>query len=236
MRQLLLACILLAAFGANTATANTITITGSVKDMDDNPVAGVEVATTWLEGKAAGGVLTQEDGTFELEAQYWGRPLAIMMMDKDRKRGAVALVRKTSDPVNVFLSTLVHVHGTFTCEDLGANPSWTNAYVNLLPTRTRAARHSSEKAEFSFHLPTGRFQLYMYGTDVKNVTRTIDVDSSAGTDMDLGALDLKATPIAKLYDKELPPWNVTDARGVEKDVKLGDYKGKWVLLEFWFST
>jgi hypothetical protein len=26
---------------------------------------------------------------------------------------------------------------------------------------------------------------------------------------------------------------VTDARGVKRDVQLSDFKGKWVLIEFW---
>jgi hypothetical protein len=236
MRTTFLVLVLMAAFGSGAAVAGPVTITGSVSDMDGEPVAGVDVATIWLEGKPAGGVKTGEDGTFELEAQSYGRPIALMVMDAERKRGAVAVVKNTAEPINVFLSTLVEVRGTFTCDDLGEKPGWTNAYVNLLPLGLHAARFSSDDAAFSFLLPTGRFQLYMYGTDVQGARRTIDVSSSKGTEMDLGAIDLKATPIAKLYGKELPPWNVTDARGVEKDVKLSDYKGKWVLLEFWFST
>ena len=35
------------------------------------------------------------------------------------------------------------------------------------------------------------------------------------------------------YGKEPPPLAITDARGVRKDVKLADYHGKWVLLDFW---
>src|SRR5205823_4038152 len=30
-----------------------------------------------------------------------------------------------------------------------------------------------------------------------------------------------------------PPWHVVDARGVKKDVQPADFRGKWVLVEFW---
>src|SRR5262249_51129553 len=32
---------------------------------------------------------------------------------------------------------------------------------------------------------------------------------------------------------ELPAWTLADARGVKKDVTLADYRGKWVLVDFW---
>jgi hypothetical protein len=50
---------------------------------------------------------------------------------------------------------------------------------------------------------------------------------------DLGTADMKATPIAKLKGKPFPEWEIADARGVKADVKLSDYKGKWVYIEFW---
>src|SRR5262245_18625273 len=33
---------------------------------------------------------------------------------------------------------------------------------------------------------------------------------------------------------ETPPrWHITDARGVRKDVQPSDFKGKWLLVDFW---
>ena len=51
--------------------------------------------------------------------------------------------------------------------------------------------------------------------------------------LDLGTLDLTPTAITRSIGKRLPPWTVTDARGVAKTVTLDDFRGKWVLLEFW---
>jgi hypothetical protein len=39
--------------------------------------------------------------------------------------------------------------------------------------------------------------------------------------------------LADSIGKALPDWTVTDAQNAKKDVKLADFKGKWVLLEFW---
>src|SRR2546427_2043 len=37
----------------------------------------------------------------------------------------------------------------------------------------------------------------------------------------------------KLYGQKPPAWHVTDARGVSKEVQLSDFKGKWVVVDFW---
>jgi hypothetical protein len=49
---------------------------------------------------------------------------------------------------------------------------------------------------------------------------------------DMGTVDRRAT-VFKHKGRELPPWTISDARGVPKTVKYSDFKGKWVLLEFW---
>jgi thiol-disulfide isomerase/thioredoxin len=52
-------------------------------------------------------------------------------------------------------------------------------------------------------------------------------------DLDLGAIELPASVIAQNRGKVPPAWSVADARGAKKDVTLADYRGKWVLVDFW---
>ena len=47
--------------------------------------------------------------------------------------------------------------------------------------------------------------------------------SNPARSLHLGAIDLKLTPIARLYGKEPPAWHITDARGVPKDVRPSDF-------------
>ena len=52
-----------------------------------------------------------------------------------------------------------------------------------------------------------------------------------------GASDAGDAPdwdsVSRLYGKPAPPLRVADARGVSKSVRWSDFKGKWVLVEFW---
>jgi thiol-disulfide isomerase/thioredoxin len=81
-------------------------------------------------------------------------------------------------------------------------------------------------------LPPGRYQL-RGGESYRHVGISREVTLAAGRTVDLGAIDLKLTTIARLFGKEPPAWHITDARGVPKDVRPSDFKGKWVVLDFW---
>lgn len=35
------------------------------------------------------------------------------------------------------------------------------------------------------------------------------------------------------YGESPPQWHATDARGVSKDARIADFRGKWVLIDFW---
>jgi thiol-disulfide isomerase/thioredoxin len=60
-------------------------------------------------------------------------------------------------------------------------------------------------------------------------------------ELDLGVLNVSlprdkdgiARDYSQFYGKEPPALAITDALGVRKEVKLTDYRGKWVLLDFW---
>ena len=39
--------------------------------------------------------------------------------------------------------------------------------------------------------------------------------------------------IAKMYGKKPPELTVTDARGLNKDVRISQFAGRWLLIEFW---
>jgi thiol-disulfide isomerase/thioredoxin len=67
----------------------------------------------------------------------------------------------------------------------------------------------------------------------------IDVPSQGA--LDLGVLNVLlpkdkdgiARDVSQFYGQAPPELEITDAVGVKKTAKLADYRGKWVLLDFW---
>jgi hypothetical protein len=247
-RAAALAClVMLTALGglspARAQQAGPVKVTGKVVDDMGKPVPEVTVASFWVRshrGNAKGmlspsdGVTTDREGTFTIQMQLYGRDSGLLAMDADRKRGGWVTVpaKSPSVPVTITLAALTRVHGSFSCNELGKPPVWTNVYLSAMPGQFRLVMNESEKAEFDVMLPPGTYQFWGYGSDVDNLRKEIEVKPGMA-ELDLKTLDLPATIIAKHKGKAPPAWHVTDARGVTKDVKLADFKGKWVLMEFW---
>jgi hypothetical protein len=221
-------------------------VTGKVVDAQGHPVEGATVASFWMrsargtDGKGVSsfspiqGVTTDREGAFAIELQLYGRDGALLAMDSGQKMGGSVVVKAKDavEPVKITLGSLVRVHGSFSCTELGKQPSWTNVYISLMPGNVRLVANDSQEAKFDVLVPPGTYRFWGYGTDVADLTKeiTAKVDSP---DLDLGTVDIPATIIAKHKGKAPPEWKVTDARGAKKAVRLADFKGKWVLMEFW---
>ena len=216
-------------------------VMGRVVERDGNPVAGAKVASMWMVNKdgdkqdGLGAATTDRDGRFTAKVNFYGRDTALMAIDTDRKVGGTAVVRVADArrDVEIRVGPVVRVHGKFESKDLGRAIPWTNVYINLLPGKIRMVQNDSTKAEFSVLLPLGEYDMHGYGSDVTGIHKPLLLQTSTGPDLDLGTLDLPATFLARHKGKELPAWTLADARGVKKDVTLADYRGKWVLVDFW---
>jgi thiol-disulfide isomerase/thioredoxin len=120
---------------------------------------------------------------------------------------------------------------------------------------TRLASCGSVEARFEMALPPGRYVLNAYtfkGDEKADVVPDKEIVLTRKIpELDLGVLRLspfkptitarkdraKATgkwgDYTKHYGEKPPQWHVVDARGVKKDVQIADFKGKWVLVDFW---
>ncbi len=218
-------------------------IRGRVVDEAGKPVAGITLSTHWVRSEEApihpaeGVVKTDAKGEFRIELTfYYGRSYALYAFDVERRRGGLAVVGpKTPDePVTIAAGPLVHVHGKYTCNELGQPVGWTNSMFMSMPENWRINEHMTKKSEFSVLLPPGKYKLQGYGDSAMVGQQRRDLTLTPDKlDVNLGEIDLAASAVAKLKGKPAPSLHPTDARGVGKAVQIADYKGKWVALEFW---
>ena len=221
---------------------NKKTVRGKVVDLEDKGVAGVKICTRWKSGESlspnspAETFGTDADGTFEGVVTMARRPVALMAIDADQKRGGVVVLdEKTIEaPITIKLAPLVAIRGQVQCTELGALPEGMDVGVSALPNYVSIVTANHAAGKVSLRLPPGDFQLHarVSGPLVDPYSQKLTVAADK-PEIDLGVIDLKLTILGQHQGKEPPAWNITDARGADKGVKLADFKGKWVLIEFW---
>ncbi len=211
---------------------------GTVVDSGGKPVADARVDTYWtvVDGKLSprAGTRTDAKGKFKIRVRcYPGRPSPLMAVDKETARGdAVALDAGNPDAeLKLKLVPMAPVRGEITSKELGAPLAGSS--VSVFHSKAIIALVGFDcGGKLSLQLPPGDYRFSFHAIDCIAASRNASVAADAKT-LDLGTTDLAPTVIAGLYGKAPPEWIVSDARGVDKAVKLADLKGKWVLLEFW---
>ena len=231
-----------------------INVTGQVVDRAGKPVAGAEIASDWnvdeqgrLKASASGmSGTTRSDasGRFTLECERNYIDFAVMAVDEIGQRGGIvaSTINSRKRFLKIVVEPLVEIRGHFTCEESGKPPDWTNVMMFWMPGapahasetwKARVGSCQSGEAKFALKLPPGRYSFWGYARISDYVRVEKEVTLEPGKVLDLGAIDLKLTPIARHYGKPPPALHVTAARGVKKDVRIDDFRGKWLVLDFW---
>jgi hypothetical protein len=229
--------------------AQSVEIRGRVLDQHAQPVAGARLALRWnfqgkqptpqwtfrtKKGMQSIQVVSDADGRFVGRMDPGFLPGGVFVIDKEMKTGAIFVVGKndTEKEFEVTLQPLARVHGKFKDDLPGLRLTSSYAYVSIPGVRMGIASNLSAKPSFDLLLPPGRYNFRFAGTDRKFLRKSI-VLRKGQTEHDFGSRSLPAKSLALMYGKTAPAVTVTDARSVGKDITLADYKGRWLLIEFW---
>ncbi len=219
------------------ARAEDLTIKGKVVDAAGKPVGGVEIASLWTSDgdamKPYNGATSDDKGQFSLKTTFNRQQRALLALDKARKTGGLITVEKkaTGTDVSISVGPLVQMKGDFFCKEMNFKPKRIVVYM-MTSDGVSFIEAVCAQSTFSFLLPAGNYKFLGYGTDIKDVKQDINLSADMPL-LDMKTIEASATEIAKHRGKAPPKWNITDARGVKKDFTLADYKGKWVLVDFY---
>ena len=226
------------AITVNTDAATIVKVHGRVLDVNGNPVAGARITDSWFAEEAGllqpiKPALSGKDGQFSLELEISNRDLAVMAIDANGMMGGIGTVHAKSPEnlLEISLAPLVEIHVRFASENADRILGRTYVTWSIGDEAFRIAGARSRTPKFAIKLPPGHYTVR--GSDSRHVEEVREFMLEAGKPTDLGEIKLPLTPQAKLWGKPAPAWHVTDARGVSKDVQPSDFKGKWVVLEFW---
>lgn len=231
-----LSLILLTA--ATTQAESFARVTGRIVDADGKPAAGARIAEHWYAEdreslKPVRPAVSSNDGNFLLELELYGRDTAVMAVDATGTRGGVATVhaKTPEEPIEIRLSPLVEASFRYTSES--ENRKLGRMYVTwlLAGDELRIAVGMSSDQKFTFKLPPGRYTLR--GEESRHDNDEREILLAPGMPVELEPITLRLSPLTRLYGKAAPAWHVTHARGVPADVQPADFRGKWVVLEFW---
>lgn len=229
----------------------TVNLSVKIVDAEGQPVPGLVVAHRWSrngywgDAKAKGRMVpggwqatSDEKGEFQIKIARRRLPRALLTYDKEQKRGAVVVLEEgnVDKPITLKLAPLVTVRGKLWCEALKKSPTWANNYIYAYTSdelaTTRLATSVTRDGHFEFKLPPGVYRQDYFGEEVKLDRRLLDLDGKSPL-LELGTVKMERTLIVKRYGKTLPAWAVKEARGVGKDVKIEDYRGRWLFIFYW---
>lgn len=224
--------------GAALVFAEPQRVSGVVKMKSGKPVAGAEVSAMW-DWNAEGGVpreplKTDAAGAFAGELDLGNGPAVLLAYDADRKYGGVLVLdpRDADEPLGITIAAVSKVRGMYACPNVELSHVTTFVSCATPHGKIRCATHTSDIPEFEIPLPVGEFELSVHTNETREFRRPVTTKLDKRV-IPLGKIMLEPTALAQHAGKPPPPIYVSEARGVPAQVKLSDFKGKWVLLEFW---
>jgi hypothetical protein len=232
-----------------------VEVAGTVLGPDGSPSPGARVHWFWVFSEvrpASEDALTaDEHGAFRGKLTMWMDAFALVAYSKDgRLAGLVEMKKDAPGSVVIKLAPAVRVKAKVAHDPEGRklvpwfNSIWRVCHrepsqhlLDFLGRRReneiQIATLDSSTSHLELRLPPGSYDYEVYDSD--HVFKSGHVVVPAGKEeVDAGTIVLPPSFLARHDGKLLPEWRVAAARGVDaKKARIADFRGKWLVVEFW---
>lgn len=233
---------------ARSDVAAELKINGRVTDADGKPMTGIKLTQSrgiLNDGRITSRLMatTDKSGEFEIELKGYAaslnRPMILVARNEDGSLCGFHVVTKDNAHSNhtIIMHATKPVIGrveSVSGADIPPSSVYINARIGELDCRVMML-WGADPENLDFTLPPGDYSLSLHlGLEHAMTGKDFTVTNDG---CDLGKILAELSTIGAHMGKQAPEIDVTDARQFGSEdkpgMKLADYKGKWVLVDFW---
>jgi hypothetical protein len=213
-----------------------IEVSGRVVDASGKPVGGAEISVYGVlwdvkaqDFKFNEPIKTDVEGRFSKKIKVNMPALSFFAADPTHKQGGFTLVKQENmGAFEIKIEPLRELRFKIETPALEGEPP----FIAGIVARKEGGMAWLENigADNKVMVPAGNYDIMFYSPELKGGQAKADL--TAGN-ADAGTVKMELSVLASLYGKKPPELKVVEGRGVDPKFTLDQYRGKWVILEFW---
>ncbi len=221
------------------------TATGQVLDAAGAPAPNIDVSVSWavVDGassavklKPVNGVKTDAQGKFAVELPPFEANWCVSAYDYDKGIGGLrVLPRGSKEPLTIQMEKLVPVTLKSKMSSGQEAPKGLAAQIETRDDGGIVASFALKNlpGATTLLLPPGHYRVLPFTTSgrIKNNPLALSIAKGAAR-VELN-IPIEVIAVEKLSSKPAPEWSLAGAIGVKSTVKVSDFRGKWLLVDFW---